>query len=134
MKKRWLATLSFLLLFPTSNSAIASAGWYPTHVGELISVDFCLPPAAKSPVYLQTMDLKKTQGMTLAVIHFSKLKRSSGCQQEYKNGLGRAKNGPYELIYSWKVNISDSNALQLYIPNLHEAIYGFPDGIEIAKK
>ena len=133
MRKKWLATLSFLLLSPTSNLAIASAGWYPTHVGEFISVDFCLPSAAKSPVFLQTMDLKKSQGTTLAVIHFSKLKRSSGCLQELKNGLGRSNNGPYELIYDWKVNILESNALQLYIPNLHKAIYGFPDGISLSK-
>jgi hypothetical protein len=115
-------------------SAKASAGYYPTNLGDKIQVEFCLPASAKSPVYLQLMEVNKTQGRTVATIHFSHLLATSGCRELLKHGINMGNNGPYDLVYNWKVNVTGGNALQLYVPNLGKAIYGFPDGIQVGKK
>jgi hypothetical protein len=117
------------LIFVSSVSSFASAGWSPTHPGDIFPVEFCIPSGAKSPVYLQVMEPDKASARTLATIHFSHLKQSDGCRQIMKNGLHGSQIGPYDLIYSWRVNISGEHALQLYAPNLHKYFYGFPDGI-----
>lgn len=120
---------AILLIFVPAITSFASAGWSPTHPGDIFPVEFCIPFGAKSPVYLQVMEPDKASGRTLATIHFNHLKQSDGCHQIMKNGLHGSQIGPYDLIYKWRVNISGGHALQLYVPNLHQYFYGFPDGI-----
>jgi hypothetical protein len=111
------------------SSSFGSAGYYPTHPGDKLQVEFCLPASVKSPVYLQLIEPNKTQGLSVATIHFSHLRATPGCRELLKNGLNQRNNGRYELVYNWKVNVVGEHALQLYLPNLHKVIYGYPDGI-----
>ena len=107
-----------------SSNANASAGWYPTKIGDYIDTDFCVPAGTRSPVFLQSM-----QGKTLAVIKFKKLKVDSYCRDEAKFGFSPA--GLYHLKYRWRVNVNGSWGIQLKIPNLKVVVYGWPDGIEV---
>ena len=107
-----------------SSNANASAGWYPTKIGDYIDTDFCVPAGTRSPVFLQSM-----QGKTLAVIKFKKLKIDSYCRDEAKFGFSPA--GLYHLKYRWRVNVNGSWGIQLKIPNLKVVVYGWPDGIEV---
>jgi hypothetical protein len=117
-----------LILSISPGLAMGDAGWYPTHVRDTISVEFCLPSGARSPVYLQLMELNQLQGRTLAVIHFSRLKEDSYCRGSVQDGVKSGRNSPVHLKYNWKVNVSGSGALQIYIPNIRSAVYGWPDG------
>ena len=118
--------LVIVILLNAINScnANASAGWYPTKIGDYIDTDFCVPAGTRSPVFLQSMP-----GKTLAVIKFKKLKIDSYCRDEAQFGFSRA--GLYHLRYRWRVNVNGSWGIQLKIPNLKVVVYGWPDGIEV---
>ena len=118
--------LVIVILLNAINSwnANASAGWYPTKIGDYIDTDFCVPAGTRSPVFLQSMP-----GKTLAVIKFKKLKVDSYCRDEAQLGFSSA--GLYHLKYRWRVNVNGSWGIQLKIPNLKVVVYGWPDGIEV---
>jgi len=125
-KRKLKLLLVIIILLNTINprNANASAGWYPTKVGDYIDTDFCVPAGTRSPVFLQSMP-----GKTLVVIKFKKLKVDSYCRDEAQFGFSRA--GLYHLKYRWRVNINGSCGIQLRIPNLKATVYGWPDGIEV---
>ena len=131
MRKRILFGIAFTILLTavTSASANASAGWYPTHVGDSIVTEFCIPAGSHSPVFLQAMGVGSAW-RTVAVIKFKNLRVDSFCRDESKYGITPA--GLYHLKYKWKVNIRGSWGMQLYIPNLRKIVYGWPDGVEAA--
>ena len=130
MRKRILFAISFMVVLTvvTPSSATASAGWYPTHKGDWIVTEFCIPAGSRSPVFLQTMG-DGSASKTVAVIHFRNLRIDSYCRNAEKYGHSPA--GLYHLKYRWQVNIKGSWGIQLRIPSLKLTIYGWPDGIEI---
>jgi len=125
-KSKPVLVIIILLNMISPSNANASAGWYPTKVGDYIDTDFCVPAGTRSPVFLQTM-----QGKTIAVIKFKILKVDSYCRNEAKYGFSQT--GQYHLKYRWQVNIKGSWGLRLRIPNLKSTVYGWPDGIEANK-
>jgi hypothetical protein len=129
MRKWLMFAIAFAILIEadTQSSANASAGWYPTHEGESIVAEFCIPAGSHSPVLLQTMGEGSSE-KTVAVIKFKKLRIDSYCRDEVKYGQS---SGLYHLKYRWKVNIKGSWGLALKIPNLNLIVYGWPDGIEV---
>ena len=133
MRKRILfrIAITILLTAVTSSSANASAGWYPTHVGDSIVTEFCIPAGSHSPVFLQTIGVGSAR-KTVAVIKFRNLRIDSYCHDEAKYGFTPA--GPYHLKYKWKVNIRGSWGVQLYIPNLRKVVYGWPDGVDVSRE
>lgn len=127
-KRNLKPVLAIIILLNIINpfNANASAGWYPTKVGDDIDTDFCVPAGTRSPALLQIMT-----GKTIAVIKFKKLKVDSYCRNQAQYGLSPA--GMYHLEYRWHVNIKGSWGIQLRIPNLRSTVYGWPDGIESSR-
>ena len=130
MRKRIFFVIPFTvaLTVVTPSSAQAGAGWYPTHKGDSIVTEFCIPAGSRSPVFLQTMGEGSTS-RTVAVIYFRNLRTDSYCHNAAKYGHSPAR--LYHLKYRWQVNIKGSWGIQLRIPNLKLIVYGWPDGIEI---
>jgi len=117
--------LVFILLAPAT-SAFASAGWYPTHPGDVIETEVCLPKSVSSPIYLQLIP-DKGSGKTVAKIYFKDLKADSYCRDSIKHDPATA--GPYHLKYKWSVNVTGENGLQFFNPKIKKTYYGWPDGI-----
>jgi len=132
-KRFTLAILALLpLCFPSAASA--SAGWYPTQPGEVIQVEFCIPNTTESPVYLQLNTGKRGQRRNAYKVTFQKLHESSYCRgQEKSSGIPKQHN-LLDLKFNWKVTAQGEYGLQLYIPNLHQTISGWPDGISSVNK
>jgi len=126
LDKRFVAFGLTTLLTSLPFSALASAGWYPTHPGDVIETEVCLPKGVSSPIYLQLMP-DKGSAKTVAKIFFKGLKADAYCKDSIKHGPATA--GPYHLKYKWKVNVSGENGLQFFDPKTKKAYYGWPDGI-----
>lgn len=120
--------LSLALIPSVTETSAASAGWDTYKYGSKVSLEFCLPSNAKSPVYLQLMG-PKDFGKTVAVIRFSRLKSTSYCADP--SGAGSSE--PNQLNYIWKTNVVGGYGLQIYVPNLKKPFYGFPDGIILVR-
>ena len=122
----------FLFSFTAIPTAQASAGWYPTFSGDVIKTRFCLPFSTKFTAYLQVTDQPGGFKKTVAKIESRTLKKSPSCSRFMKDSLIPG-SGPFELEYEWRVNVSGSFALQLYVPTKKRTFFGWPDGIEVAK-
>ena len=122
----------FLFSFSAIPTAQASAGWYPTFPGDVIKTRFCLPFSTKFTAYLQVTDQPGGFNKNVAKIESRALKKSPSCSRFMKDSLIPG-SGPFELEYEWRVNVSDSFALQLYVPMKKQTFFGWPDGIEVAK-
>jgi hypothetical protein len=133
-KKCFTSANLVIFIFFSVSIANASAGWYPTQPGEVIQVEFCVPKAAKSPVYLQLNTGKRGQSRNAYKVSFQNLHESSHCRgQEKSSGIPEQHN-LLDLKFDWKVTVKGEYGLQLYIPNLHQTISGWPDGISSVKK
>lgn len=121
-------TLVFFLIF-SSNIAEGDSGWYPTHKGETIIVEYCLPKIGDGPIYLQGLN-QGTTWKNIAKIKAPKFKKDSYCEADFQHGSGQ---GFYHLKFKWKVNVSGEWGLQAYSPNLKMGFIGWPDGIESRK-
>jgi len=128
-----LAHLLILLFsFTAIPTAQSSAGWYPTFPGDVIKTRFCLPFSTKFTAYLQVTDQPGGFNKNVAKIESRALKKSPSCARFMKDSLIPG-SGPFELEYEWRVNVSGSFALQLYVPMKKQTFFGWPDGIEVAK-
>ena len=125
--KKLVIALVFLL---PANGAFASAGWYPTHIGDVIQTEVCLPKNVSSPIYLQLMPFEGNH-KTVAKIYFKNLKADAYCKDSIKHDP--ATPGPYHLKYKWKVNATGESGLQFFDPKTKKAYYGWPDGIASTK-
>ena len=122
MKK---SLLVFILLAPTT-SAFASAGWYPTHPGDVIETEVCLPKGFSSPIYLQLIPEKGVH-KTVATIKIKSLKADAYCRDSVNQSSNRPR--PYHLKYKWTVNVTGESGLQFFDPKTKKTYYGWPDGI-----
>jgi hypothetical protein len=130
MNKKCLS-FALLAIIPSLliQQANASAGWYPTHPGDVIQLDFCIPSNASSPIFLQLIgDNQKSLKQALKV-DLTDLRSSSYCQILKKRTSSKNKLKLLELKYNWRVNVEGDFALQVFIPNLHKSLAGWPDGI-----
>jgi len=132
-KKCFTSANLVIFIFFSVSAASASAGWYPTQTGEVIQVEFCIPKAAKSPVYLQLNTGNKRQNQNVHKIALKNLQESSFCQDSNKNSGNLRQVNLLDLKFNWKVTAKGEYGLQLYIPNLHQTISGWPDGISSGK-
>ena len=133
-KKCFTSANLVIFIFFSVSVANASAGWYPTQPGEVIQVEFCVPKTAKSPVYLQLNSGKKRLTKNIYKITFNNLQKSSFCRDREKNSGISKQDNLLDLKFDWKVTAKGEYGLQLYIPNLHQTISGWPDGISSVKK
>ena len=116
------------MAIPLPNS-MASAGWYPTFPSDVIQTEFCIPAPAKSPAYLQLEGSAGEKSKTVATITFSNLKSSTYCRNWSKDNPKIGKGDLVDLRFNWKVNVIGEGGLQLYVPSIHKALFGWPDGI-----
>lgn len=140
----------FLLIIAVSSISAfpAHAEPLPTYTsqGKFVTVEVCLPKTAKSPIYLQSHDIKTDEIKKLATITFSKLVKNPDCDDwwsgvpgykatkiyrggEYINAGARL----YKITYKLKVPFSGERLLNFYSPNLDLWFEGRPS-VVIAKK
>ena len=125
MLKAIIASSLASLLILGASPAYASAGWYPTHKGEIITVDYCLPKTNMGPLILRAMG-DQAQPIVLATIKPMRLPKDSYCADDLKYGF---KQGLYHLKYGWRVNLVGGAGLEIYSPLAKRSYYGWPDGI-----
>jgi hypothetical protein len=109
-------------------SSFASAGWYPTFPGDTISMEFCIPKTAASPALLQ-LNAGSSKSRTIYKVNFTHLKSSRYCKNWRKNSSTPQSEELLDLKFDWKVNQKGEFGLELYVPNIRQKIYGWPDGI-----
>lgn len=104
------------LVFAMQN-AVASAGYYPTKVGEQIVIQGCISAKAKSPfvIFLVGSDDKRIEIKRLKSIPKSR----NGCP-----------NGEVEIKSSWVVDKKGDFALYGRDLTLKKNYFLWPDGIE----
>ena len=133
MKSKRASSLSFAALIVGQSllsqpSSFASAGWYPTFPGDIISMEFCVPKTATSPALLR-FNAGTRKSKTIYKVNFAHLKSSRYCQNWQRNSSIPQSEELLDLKFDWKVNQKGEFGLELYVPNIHKTIYGWPDGI-----
>jgi hypothetical protein len=111
-----LVVLFFII---SSNPATASAGYYLTKKGELISIKSCINAKSKSPLLLQ-IEVNRSHWKTVSVIKFSNLKQD------------RCLSNQLTLIYQWKVNVTNGGALRVLDSKQKKEYFVTPDGIRLS--
>jgi hypothetical protein len=133
LKFKRASSLSFAALIVGQSllnqpSSFASAGWYPTFPGDIISMEFCVPKTAASPAFLQ-LNAGTGKSKIIYKVNFAHLKSSRYCQNWQKDSLKPPSEDLLDLKFDWKVNQKGEFGLDLYVPNIHKTFYGWPDGI-----
>jgi hypothetical protein len=118
--KTRLLIFSFLLA-STSNSAMASAGFYPVEVGEALRSKVCVPKNLKPPLLLQINNGSKKP---VSVARIDSFPRSAGeCGKDER-----------KLFINWVVDRPGTYGLSFYSPKSKVTFTGWPDGIEAKRR
>lgn len=122
MKKFKISLLLLLFLlfsFFRVSDSFASAGWYPTALGEIIKVSFCVPNK-KVPTKIAIQISPDGKSFRSVKAFMPKLIAKS----DYCNS------NQFEIRYKWVVNVKGSYGLYFYDSINEIRYFGFPDGIE----
>lgn len=103
-----------------SDSANASAGYYPLKLGEVVEISSCIPKNLKPPIDLQVQG-PKTSGKKVVVETVKK----------FVTRPGNCAKGEVELFFDWQSNREGSYTLYLYSPLSKKTFYPWPDGVDI---
>ena len=111
-----LLALLFIAVF--TDTAFASAGFYPIEKGEVLNAEVCVPKNTKTPISLQ---LHSGNGKPVSVATINSIPKSSG-----KCGKNRR-----QVFIDWKVDRTGIYGLSFYSAKSKASFTGWPDGIEV---
>jgi hypothetical protein len=110
----------FSILIISQSTAIASAGYYPLKIGEILMAEVCVPNKTKLPIYLELNDYKNS------VFRVVKINSFSGSR-------GNCRINENRITVRWNANRLGEYMLSFYSTKSKKRFYGWPDGVEIAK-
>ncbi len=100
------------------NPVIASAGFYPIEVGEVLRAEACVLKNTKPPLSLQ---INSGNGKPVSVATVKSIPKSSG----------GCKKNESKVFINWKVDRLGIYSLSFYSIKSKSSFYGWPDGIEV---
>ena len=112
--------LIIFLLNINVGTSFASAGYYPTYVGDKIQIESCIPDNIRNNLFLQ-IETSHNQWITLEEVKFGKLIKK-GCRKNYQ-----------KLQYSWKVKTKLNGALRIWDKTNKGANIVWPDGVLVVE-
>lgn len=113
---KFLSSLFIFLHLPTS-IAYASAGYYPTSIGEIIQIQGCVLAKAKYPLRIYLGDVNGNS-ILIKQINFLPKKR------------GDCAKGEIEILAPWRVDRRGDFSLYLKDVRSRKVYWIWPDGIE----
>lgn len=109
-----------LLIVSIPNPVIASAGFYPVEVGEILRAEACAPKYAKPPIYLQ---LNNEYGKHIIVATINSIPKLTGkCGKNERH-----------IFIDWKVERPGIYGLSFRSTKSKLTFFGWPDGIEVTR-
>ena len=110
--------LASLFIAVFTDTAFASAGFYPIEKGEVLNAEVCVPKNTKPPISLQ---LHSGNGKPVSVATINSIPKSSGkCSKNQR-----------QVFINWKVDRTGIYGLSFYSTKSKSAFTGWPDGIEV---
>ena len=107
--------LTFSLLLPAN--ANASAGYYPTKMGEVLQIQGCVSAKAKSPLVIYLVD---TNSKSIQIKQINSLSKNKG----------KCDKGEIEYQTPWRVDRRGDFALYIRDIKSKKSYSTWPDGIE----
>ena len=110
--------LASLFIAAFTDTAFASAGFYPIEKGEVLNAEVCVPKNTKPPISLQ---LHSGNGKAVSVAKINSIPKSSGeCGKNER-----------QVFINWKVDRTGIYGLSFRSTKSKITFTGWPDGIEV---